>query len=528
MDDLDRRLSDWMSEAGSSPLPRDQFEQAMSATARQRPRPRWLAGFGGDWVGTAAPRGIEWTLPVRRHELLIAAALALLMVAAIVGAAVVGARLVQTNQNALPKPTGNGLIAFAEDGDFPPPAGAHYGIYVVAENQAARRIIGADSDTVDRVCPAFSPDATRLAFGQVDMAAGNGDQNPALVLGDIDRAGVVSNPRTIPVGGPFPAPCPVWSPDGRRIAFSVPGIDASDAQGTPIPTDPQPAGAGAVWVVAVDSGQVTKLEDVWAGDIDWAPDGSQLAIATGNENNFLSPGGSILLYSVASGAMSQLPGPSGVTALAWSPDGGRIAYQRIKTQVLLDGGVEARTKEIWTIAPDGNGATLQTGLFDNVQGQGLAWSPDGTRIAYQRACAHPPGDPAWVYRNGQRVLSPCTEQTDVVLLAPGTTVSATSPVGSEVVLPYVEVGTSDPDYIWWPFSVSWSPDGQKLLYDAWGGSVSVGLVVVGVDGGSPPIVLDTADAATGGGGDYGEGGAWIRPFSSWGRQPGSESVGQPH
>jgi hypothetical protein len=89
------------------------------------------------------------------------------------------------------------------------------------------------------------------------------------------------------------------------------------------------------------------------------------------------------------------------------------------------------------------------------------------------------------------------------------------------VLPPVHVVGTDAASFWWPFMVSWSPDGQKLLYDAWAGSVSVGLVVVDADGRSPPTVLATTDVADGGAGDFGGGGSWVRPFSSWGWLPDS-------
>jgi hypothetical protein len=506
-DELDRRLADWMTEDVSGPPPAERFEQAMEAATRRRPRPRWLAAFGSDWLGTDAPRRGVPAWPGLSRKLVVAAAVVLLIAAAIAGAALVGAQLLRPDRNPLPKPESNGWITFdADDGTRAGALGDH-DIYLVGQNRSAKRIVGTDSDNLDQLCPGFSADATRLAFGQAQGTSATGYRDSALVVADIDADGIVSAARTIPVGGTFPPLCPIWSPDGQRIAFILPGARNAG--------DPQPAGAGDVWVVTLDSEQVTVLPGMWAGDLDWAPDGSRLAIASGAHPQALPvTGGPLLLYSVANGEVSQLRGASAVTSLAWSPDGSRIAFQRIRTPATpADGGivVGTETREIWTIGPDGSGGTLQTDPFDVNQGMGPVWSPAGDRIVYQRVCATlPPGQTA-----------PCREQHDVVLLTPGTTLSETNPVGSEVVLPLARVDGAGAPSTWWPFQVSWSPDGQKLLYTAWDDQNPTGLVVVDVDSGSPPIVAYQGGDIGGGDGDISAGGLWIRSWSSWGRLPGS-------
>ena len=88
-DELDRRLAAWMVETGSGPPPAGRFERAMMATARRRPRPRWLAAFGSAWVGAAGHRVIVPAWPGLRRELVVAATVALL-VAAFVGIQLLG------------------------------------------------------------------------------------------------------------------------------------------------------------------------------------------------------------------------------------------------------------------------------------------------------------------------------------------------------------------------------------------------------------------------------------------------------
>jgi hypothetical protein len=88
--EFDRRVSEWMTETVMGPPPAGRFEQAMAVTARSRPRPRWLAAFGSDWVGRAAPRQFESLWPSARRELVVAAVLALLVAVAVAGLSIFG------------------------------------------------------------------------------------------------------------------------------------------------------------------------------------------------------------------------------------------------------------------------------------------------------------------------------------------------------------------------------------------------------------------------------------------------------
>ena len=61
----------------------------------------------------------------------------------------------------------------------------------------------------------------------------------------------------------------------------------------------------------------------------------------------------------------------------------------------------------------------------------------------------------------------CSEETEVVLL----TVNADDPLepaGTQVVIPPPQTTGPDGQPMWWyPYSVTWSPDGTALLYYAW-------------------------------------------------------------
>jgi dipeptidyl aminopeptidase/acylaminoacyl peptidase len=363
-------------------------------------------------------------------------------------------------------PVSNGWIAFARFGSGPsgPSGWVERDIYLVREDEAAHRIVGSDADSLDEVCPAFSPDGRRLAHGEADGTEGDGYHHAALVISDLDAAGNASESLRIDVGGTRPPPCAVWSADGRRVAFAF-------------PFDPDRLEAGSeVWVATVADGHVDVVSDLPASDLEWSPDGSQLAIAIGQTDGRQSAGeGSIRLYDADRREMRTLvgPGPAGVWKLTWSPDGSRIAYQRGRS----DGG--EWDQEIWVVQVDGGGEHLIARRFGSHYGVGPVWSPTGDRIVYQRTKAG--------------------SAHDVVLVTPDD--------GSEDVLPDLRLPGDDASVSWRPDSVTWSPDGNELLYTAWiSGRPGRALISRPLDRGSHPVVLQEDVAADG-------------ENRSWGRLP---------
>lgn len=181
---------------------------------------------------------------------LILAVTALLLVGMLAGLAALGAfRDIDGGAS-------NGWLAFAQYSDLS--AGlVESDIYLVREGEAARRIIGSDSDGLDQICPAFSQDGARLAHGEAEGTGDSGYRGAALVVSDVDAAGNASESLRIDVGGTFPPPCAIWSADGRRVAFGVPLTS---------PLNPSRSAAGGeVWVVTVADGQVDVTGPVGHG-----------------------------------------------------------------------------------------------------------------------------------------------------------------------------------------------------------------------------------------------------------------------
>ena len=95
----------------------------------------------------------------------------------------------------------------------------------------------------------------------------------ALVVADVSDDGQVSDRLTIDVGDGLPPPCPIWSPDGGQVAF---GVNRTS------PVNPETSAAGSeVWIVTLTDRGITVLPDLLATDLEWSPDGSHLAIASG-------------------------------------------------------------------------------------------------------------------------------------------------------------------------------------------------------------------------------------------------------
>jgi Tol biopolymer transport system component len=429
-------------------------EQRLERALRQGPP--FATGYVPSSLALDAQPVVRGPVSVGRLVLIIAVT-ALLLVGMLAGLAAFGAFRDDD------RPASNGWIAFARSGSGPegPRGFVERDIYLVRQGEDAHRVIGADADSLDQICPAFSPDGRRLAHGEADGTVDTGYHDAALVVSDLDADGNASQSLRIDVGGTFPPPCAIWSADGRRVAFGVPLTS---------PVNPDRSAAGSeVWVATVADGQVEVLSDLLATDLEWSTDGSQLAIASGQADLVRGQSlrdGSIRLYDADRGDIRTLVAPSGVSSLTWSPDGSRIAYQR------GGGDGAAMDQEIWVAQVDGSGEYLLASGFGSIYGVGPVWSPTGDRIVYQR-------------------MKGSGEAHEVVLVTPDGE--------GEVVLPDLRLPGTDDSVSWRPDSVTWSPDGRELLYSAW----SYGeprerrvLISLPLDPGSDPALLqDGADSA---------------------------------
>lgn len=146
-----------------------------------------------------------------------------------------------------------------------------------------------------------------------------------------------------------------WSSDGRWVAFDVgfagpcgstAGLWVKSARGDPRQLT-RPCG---------EPGSENPIEELW----EWSPVGARLAYVRldGDRDE-------LFVIDPSDGGVSSRGSAEGnVTALAWSPDGSRIAY--------ADGG------SVSSVPVDGGEGSLLADSFSHVVD--IDWSPDGTQI----------------------------------------------------------------------------------------------------------------------------------------------------
>jgi Tol biopolymer transport system component len=232
----------------------------------------------------------------------------------------------------------------------------------------------------------------------------------------------------------------------------------------------------------------------------------------------------------------------------WSPDGRRIAFQRVDPQGC---GRDCETNEIFLVNRDGSGMAR---LLYDPDGAGCArngrsaggtcrsapaWSPDGRRLAF--TCQVLPGPDRAAF---ERVCTTTVDGSDVRKLGPSTTAAADgwaqwSPDGSRLavqraigsrraVFLFRSDGTGARQLTPWRLrggEPDWSPDGQRILFtsNADGpNNISANLYTVRPDG----TGMRQLTHARGGSIDYL--GATFSPDGKWitfARTPGAGDAG---
>ena len=194
--------------------------------------------------------------------------------------------------------------------------------------------------------PDFSPDGYQLAFSW-DGGAGGQTDIYAKAVGAGVPLQLTSNPAF--------ERAPVWSPDGRFIAFVRAGTTGEMAL-----------------VIPAQGGPERNISRLGMGNIKWSPDGKWLVLTDHRDNNNAAP---IFMVSLETGERRRLTSPplsSFDMRPALSPDGRRLAFVRDNGKVFVT-----------TVASDSGIAGGEKLLASDIGViTGLMWTADGKDILF--------------------------------------------------------------------------------------------------------------------------------------------------
>jgi len=146
--------------------------------------------------------------------------------------------------------------------------------------------------------------------------------------------------------------CPLWSPDGARLACEGDGQADSSLN-------------GVYTIRSSDGGGLTRITNGNDIPIDFSPDGTQLVF--GRSSPHCS---ALYVVDVNAGGVQRIT-PCGFSDNdgSWSPDGTKIAFEH--------------QGSLFVVHPDGSGlAKIPLAVAGRYFAGDFSWSPDGTKIAF--------------------------------------------------------------------------------------------------------------------------------------------------
>jgi TolB protein len=224
--------------------------------------------------------------------------------------------------------------------------------------------------------------------------------------------------------GPADSGWPVWSPDGKKLAFDSNRTDPNPNDSTTI---------NDLFTMNADGSGVTKLTDSVGASADaaWSPDGSLIAFDADRGD----PGSKQGIYTMRSDGRGLHrvtvlpPGYEVDIAPRFSPDGKRLVFTRFRGKGCPQPYCPSEHAALFTVALDGTGLRRLT-TFAIHAGE-ADWSPDGKRIVFEAYPNGPYGDVYVIGVNGRNLRN----------------LTRNPIIG--------QAGSADP---------VWSPDGTKILF----------------------------------------------------------------
>jgi Tol biopolymer transport system component len=225
--------------------------------------------------------------------------------------------------------------------------------------------------------PSWHPSGRQLAYMIGDWRMVDIPMNLDAFVVDIDGHGTVQSPPRPVVTGYHEDFPPVWSSDGRWMAYH------SHRSPTPIAFHNAPGATDDIYIRRADDpdAKEIRLTDFgWeVGTPSWSPDGRRLLLTSFEKG---APGVSVpwlLTFDPEKGRAERVEKwrvpeqIKGVKGLAWSPTGEWVAIDAEAP--------DAGARELWLVSPDGVKSRRLTAFRSTTHG-GLDWSPDGRSVVY--------------------------------------------------------------------------------------------------------------------------------------------------
>jgi Tol biopolymer transport system component len=225
-------------------------------------------------------------------------------------------------------------------------------------------------------------------------------------------------------------------PDGSIVDLT-PDARGEGGRWSPDGTQIAFSGTGGIYLMDADGGHVTQLTHDGEVYPDWSPDGTRILFWPDATRGF---GSVVVMNADGSDVHALSQGSLGV----WSPDGSRIAFERQNGICIYDlCGID-----IFTMAADGTDVRRLTSTTSAIEYAAVpAWSPDGTLIAYIS------GDYSGAQAPEARIIT-----------AEGIPVGSLGRVGSRIV---------------------WSPDGRAIAATTAAPGPNAPILVIPLSGGRP-------------------------------------------